>query len=105
MRLGLSLFAAFKLPHRFRGKYRLVKKPTIEDLTKMKHDFEREEQNMLILRHPYLTREQSENHMKVVSDKKTEFLEKKYAEYRAKFQKEITYAEHLGHLEVKNAWD
>ncbi|XP_019698817.1 uncharacterized protein LOC105187347 isoform X2 [Harpegnathos saltator] len=65
MRLGSALLAALyhnKIPYRFRGKYRIVKKPTMHDLLKMKQDFEREELNMLILRHPYLTIEQSYNH-------------------------------------------
>ncbi|XP_011055034.1 PREDICTED: uncharacterized protein LOC105146453 isoform X2 [Acromyrmex echinatior] len=81
MRLGLALLAAShinKIPYRFRGKYRIVKKPSMHDLLKMKKDFEREEQNMLILRHPYLTVEQSQGHMKDMYPKtrKQNFLEK-----------------------------
>ncbi|XP_011055022.1 PREDICTED: uncharacterized protein LOC105146445 [Acromyrmex echinatior] len=64
MQLGLSLLIIHinKIP--YRGKYRRVKKPSMHDLLKMKKDFERQEQNMLILRHPYLTVELNHGHMK-----------------------------------------
>ncbi|KAG5318478.1 RT63 protein, partial [Pseudoatta argentina] len=109
MRLGLALLANHinTIPYRFRGKYRKVKKPSMHDLLKMKKDFEREEQNMLILRHPYLTVEQSQGHMKDMYPKsrKQNFLEKVLAENRQKFQKEITIAERLCHMRVTEAWD
>ncbi|KYN00437.1 PREDICTED: uncharacterized protein LOC108775887 [Cyphomyrmex costatus] len=110
MRLGLTLLAALhinKIPYRFRGKYRKVKKPSMHDLLKMKKDFEREEQNMLILRHPYLTREQSHGYMKdmYAGSKTYEFFQTKMAENRQKFQKEITIAERLCHMRVTEAWD
>ncbi|KYQ48862.1 Ribosomal protein 63, mitochondrial [Trachymyrmex zeteki] len=109
MRLGLALLTIHinKIPYRFRGKYRRVKKPSLHDLLKMKQDFEREEQNMLILRHPYLTLEQSHGHMKdmYVNSRKQKFFEKVLAENRQKFQKEITIAERLCHMRVTEAWD
>jgi len=108
MRLGLMLCIntyAVRIPYRYRGKYRKVKKPTLHDLFKMKKDFEREEQNMLILRHPYLTVEQSQGHMKELEDRKEKFFKIIYEERREKFQKEITFADRLCHLRVTEAWD
>ena len=79
----------------------------MDDLFKMKQDFEREEQNMLILRHPYLTLEQSYGYMKDMypESRKQNFLEKVRAENRQKFQKEITIVERLCHMRVTEAWD
>nr|XP_012218061.1 PREDICTED: ribosomal protein 63, mitochondrial [Linepithema humile] len=106
MRLGSVLFAITKIPYRFRGKYRKVKKPTLQDLFNMKHDFEREERNMLILRHPYITLQQSHGHTgETKQSRKDKFLTKIYAEHRQKFQKEITIAERLCHMRVTEAWD
>jgi len=112
MRLGLALLGnVCKIPYRFRGKYRKVKKPSMHDLLKMKQDFEREEQNMLILRHPYLTVEQSSGAMKELYGKKSshlrteKFLTKMYDNRNLKFQKEITFAERLCHMRVAEAWD
>ncbi|XP_011630681.1 uncharacterized protein LOC105422841 [Pogonomyrmex barbatus] len=115
MRLGSVLLAYKyfnKIPYRYRGKNRKVNKPSLHDLLKMKMDFEREERNMLILRHPYLTPEQSSGHMKAL--RKEEALKgKKQETYTAKmirlryenFQKEITIAERLSHLRVTEGWD
>lgn len=88
-----------------RRKYRKVKKPSMVDLFKMRRDFEREEQNMLILRHPYLTVEQSAGHMKDLKNREVEFF-KRIHEYRLeRFQKEITIADRLSHMRVTEAWD
>ncbi|XP_011880091.1 PREDICTED: ribosomal protein 63, mitochondrial [Vollenhovia emeryi] len=109
MRLGsalLSYIKVCKIPYRYRGKYRKVKKPSMHDLLKMKRDFEREEQNMLILRHPYLTTEQSRGHMKEQNgDRNCKFVELMIQYQREKFQKEVTYADRLSHLRVTEAWD
>lgn len=76
----------------------------MHDLLKMKLDFEREEQNMLILRHPYLTIEQSHGHMEHTG-KTNKFFEKIYEMRKQKFEKGITIAERLAHLRVTEAWD
>lgn len=84
-------------------KYRIVKKPSFEDLLKLRHDFEREERNMLILRHPYLTSQQSRGHMNHI-EKPT--LSKIYGKLKdEKFSKSITIADRLSHLKVSEAWD
>jgi len=85
-------------------KYRKVKKPSIEDLNQMRDDFNREQQNMLLLRYPYLTIQQEIGHM---IPKK---MEKNYMEMfrkmkREKFSKEVTLADHLAHLRITEAWD
>lgn len=59
---------------------------------------------MLILRHPYLTVEQSFGHMAHV-DKIGPFWEKVRRPRDEKFEKNITLAERLIHLKVKEAWD
>jgi len=78
----------------------------MHDLLKMRNDFEREERNMLILRHPYITLEQSQNHTgETKESRKEKFLAQVYEEHRQKFQKEVTIAERLCHLRVTEAWD
>lgn len=77
----------------------------MDDLLKMKKDFEREEQNMLILRHPYLTIEQCHGHTKEIKDKKTLFYEKIQAGKIEEFSKQITIADRLNHMKVSEAWD
>lgn len=57
MRLALVLLRSKTNPngHMFRGKHRKVKPVVIEDLQKLRNQFEIEERNMFFLRHPYLT--------------------------------------------------
>lgn len=71
---------------------------------KIKHDLEREEQNMLILRHPYLTVEQSCGHMDK-SERNYKFFIGLFEERDRKFAKQITIADRLSHLRVTEAWD
>ncbi|XP_014486015.1 PREDICTED: uncharacterized protein LOC106750289 [Dinoponera quadriceps] len=106
MRLGLTLFKyKCTIPHRFRGKYRIVKDPSLKDLYRMRQDFDREEQNMLILRHPYLTIEQSFGHAQALRDNTQVFLDKYREEKRQKFYKEISFADHLCHVGYGEKWD
>lgn len=88
-----------------RRKYRKVKEPSMIDLCQMRKDFEREEQNMLILRHPYLTVEQSTGYMKDLENREKKFFEKLNEYRRADFQKNITIADRLSHMRVTEAWD
>lgn len=92
-----------EIPYRFRGKYRIVKDPKFMDLLKLRHDFEREERNMLILRHPYLTSEQSYGHMKHVET--VNVMKRFQAEKIEKFSKRITIEDRLNHLKVSESWD
>lgn len=86
-------------------KYRIVKRPTMHDLLKMKIDFEREEQNMLILRHPYLTVEQSFGHKKALPKKNDTFLISKFKEAKQKFSKQVTFTDRLSNLGYGEQWD
>ncbi|XP_043486040.1 uncharacterized protein LOC122513685 [Polistes fuscatus] len=101
--MRLSAFLFKEIPYRFRGKYRKVKKPTFEDLFKLRHDFEREERNMLILRHPYLTIEQSFGHMQHVEKLPPGVIFGD--EKNKKFSKIITIEERLSGLKITEAWD
>ncbi|KAI4498412.1 hypothetical protein M0802_006591 [Mischocyttarus mexicanus] len=98
MRLTVALL--FKeIPYRYRGKYRKVKKPTFEDLLKLRHDFEREERNMLILRHPYLTAEQSFKHMEEFPRERCGVI---FGNYKnEKYAKIVTIEERLSGLKVR----
>ncbi|XP_003703653.1 uncharacterized protein LOC100874932 [Megachile rotundata] len=103
---NILLYKVHNIPYRFRGKYGKVKEPTIKDLIEFRRDLEREEQNMLILRHPYLTSEQSYGHMtEFKKDKNVNFMNSKREELNMKFNREITIKDRLSHLIVTEAWD
>lgn len=56
MRLNLiNLFRHTPNGHIFRGKDRLVKRVSKHSMDSLVRQFEMEEQNLLYLRHPYLT--------------------------------------------------
>ncbi|KAH0539228.1 uncharacterized protein LOC123258612 [Cotesia glomerata] len=95
-----------KAPHgiKYRGKNRVVPKPKMEHLFMLRHRLERDEENMLILRHPYLTSEQSRNYMKdlkvpvplsIVGNRKRNEL----------FNKHFSWVDQLAHLRVRDAWE
>lgn len=103
---NIFLYKVHNIPYRFRGKYAKIRKPTFKNIMDFKNDLEREEENMLILRHPYLTIEQSQGHMKEA--RKQNYLtqlSKWRQEKNEKFNKKITISDRLNHLKVANAWD
>ncbi|EZA52079.1 hypothetical protein DMN91_011512 [Ooceraea biroi] len=105
MRLGQILYRyRCTIPYRYRGKYRIVKKPSMEHLNRMRDDLDREERNMLLLRHPYLTIEQEHGSTKPLRDT-VEIIEMLKEKQREKFRKQITFADRLAHLRVTEAWD
>lgn len=57
MRLFGALFRRKYMPngHIFRGKQRLFKEIKARDLQKIRNEFEIEEKNMFLLRHPFMT--------------------------------------------------
>lgn len=74
-------------------------------MVEMKNDFAREERNMLFLRHPYLTSEQTDGYMKelkAMQPEKILFLTKLRD---LKFSRQYTFEDALSHLRVKEAWD
>lgn len=104
--INILYYHVHNIPFRFRGKHRKIKKPTLKDIIEFKRDLEREEQNMLILRHPYLTKEQSMGHMVPFNQTKgLDFINKKREMANLKFNKDITIADRLSHLLVEEAWD
>ncbi|KZC13356.1 PREDICTED: uncharacterized protein LOC107191439 [Dufourea novaeangliae] len=107
MRLASVFFyKVHNIPYRFRGKYRREKKPTIKDIMNMKWDIEREQQNMLLLRHPYITAEQSFGHMKDVKQEKSDkLIQFWHEEKNVKFSKRITIADRLNYYMVNESWD
>ncbi|XP_014251566.1 ribosomal protein 63, mitochondrial [Cimex lectularius] len=110
MRITVPLFL-FKLPngHLFRGKYRLVKRVTPKAVKLLKREFQIEEQNMFYLRHPYLTKEQSFNHMKALKALRGDppYHTKFVVLANEKFEngKHRTLEEQLSHLKVTEDWD
>ncbi|XP_076761591.1 uncharacterized protein LOC143429731 [Xylocopa sonorina] len=103
---SILLYKVHDIPYRFRGKYGKIKKPTLKDIIEFKNDLEREERNMLILRHPYLTVEQSRGHMSEFKREKfINILHKWTEDQNEKFNKRITIQDRLSHLKVNEAWD
>ncbi|XP_012288087.1 uncharacterized protein LOC105703897 [Orussus abietinus] len=88
----------------YRGKYRIVKKVTLLDLLRLRFDYERQERNMLLLRHPYLTSSQSYGHMSDIRPK-INVMDFYYAYRNNKYNKQITIAERLNHVKTKENWD
>ncbi|XP_014213821.1 uncharacterized protein LOC106643266 [Copidosoma floridanum] len=107
MRLTMIMFFGKKpYGYKYRGKHRVVVEPKINDLANLRYKYERIEKNMLILRHPYLTVEQSYGHMALDKDYKKEMAIAVHYKFRNdKFSKHVTLAERLAHLKVKDAWD
>lgn len=96
----------FKLPngHIFRGKDRLVKRVTKKAIETLKKDYEREEANMLYLRHPYLTMEQSSGHAKALN-KHEAWRNKFIVAANQQFSKHRTLEDELSHLKVSENWE
>ncbi|KAJ8713045.1 hypothetical protein PYW08_008349 [Mythimna loreyi] len=106
MKLSIVLFRRNRLPngHLFRGKDRLVQKVEPKHLRQMREDFAVEEQNMLYLRHPYLTQAESFGHAKALGKQELK-LEKMVNRQRRIFKQDVTLYERLQHLRVKESWD
>uniref|UniRef100_A0A6M2DJU1 Putative mitochondrial ribosome protein 63 n=1 Tax=Xenopsylla cheopis TaxID=163159 RepID=A0A6M2DJU1_XENCH len=105
MRISQILFKT-KLPNGniFRGKYRLVKQVTQRGLEKLRKDYELEEKNMLYLRHPYLTLEQSTGHAKALRKTAAKVQLWNNTKY-LKFKDHVRIEDRLNHLKVSEAWD
>ncbi|KAJ8926297.1 hypothetical protein NQ314_021356 [Rhamnusium bicolor] len=102
MRIFQALFRK-KMPngHIYRGKNRLVKVPTWEDLQKLRNEFEIEEQNMFYLRHSYLT--PSHGHAKALGKHEEGFI--KVLTRPKPFYDNVTIESRLAHLRVTECWD
>ncbi|XP_076293980.1 large ribosomal subunit protein mL63 [Lasioglossum baleicum] len=101
-----EFFRVHNIPYRYRGKYRKERKITFADMMEFKWDLEREEQNMLLLRHPYLTIEQSRGHMTEFKDEKHLNLITGWQENRnARFNKRITITDRLNYYMQNEPWE
>lgn len=106
MHLTLINFFKKTVPgHIFRGKRRLIKPVSKRAIETLRRDYERQEQNMLLLRHAYLTVEESSGHAKELG--KTEAKIAMWNDQRTlrKMKPHITIEERLAHLKVKEAWE
>ncbi|VEN49553.1 unnamed protein product [Callosobruchus maculatus] len=104
MRLFPALFRK-KMPNGniFTGKHRLVRKVTIEDVQKLKNQLQIEEQNMFLLRHPYLSPEQSFGHARALGKNEANTI-KTLTKVRP-YKEHVTIESRLAHLRVKEAWE
>ncbi|KAK9695511.1 Mitochondrial ribosome protein 63 [Popillia japonica] len=89
--------------HIYRGKNRLYKEVTLEDMQKLRNEFRIEEQNMFYLRHPYLTQEQSQGHAKALQ--KSEKRMENFIKTKKPFKEHVTLESRLGHLRYSERWD
>lgn len=85
-------------------KYRIVKPVEVPALRERLVELERQEKTMLVLRHPYLTVEQSKA---IISKNKDRDHRVHWnAARNEKFSKKsLTWAEQLSHLRVTDAWE
>ncbi|XP_043481534.1 uncharacterized protein LOC122510739 [Leptopilina heterotoma] len=107
MRLTFVNFLNKVRPHGklFRGKNRKVRQITFKEMIDMKNDFEREERNLLLLRHPYLTLEQTDGYMKEIRSLQPQPIPLVGKLRDIKFTRRYSYEDALCHLKVKEAWD
>jgi len=106
MHLTLVNFFKRTVPgHIFRGKKRLVREVTRSAMNKLINDYERTENNMLLLRHPFITLEQSQGHAKdlMKREKKIEFFLNN--PIKPPFKPHVRIEDRLIHLRVKEVWD
>ncbi|KOB66851.1 Uncharacterized protein OBRU01_20671 [Operophtera brumata] len=106
MKLSLVLFRRNRLPngHLFRGKDRLVKKVEPVHLRRLQEEFAVEEKNMLYLRYPYLTEEESFGHSKALGKQEMK-IQERMDNNRKIFKQDVTLYERLGHLRITEGWD
>lgn len=88
----------------WQGKFRIVKPVT--DLAKANKivEYKIEEQNMFLLRHPYLSVEEEKGYLKEQNKHEKWVNEKKTAQLK-KFVKHTKLADHLCDLRSQEAWD
>uniref|UniRef100_A0A1B6MRS8 Uncharacterized protein n=1 Tax=Graphocephala atropunctata TaxID=36148 RepID=A0A1B6MRS8_9HEMI len=107
MRLTSILFRGFKIPGaRFKGKVRMVKRVTPIALNDLRNDFKIEEKNMLYLRYPFLTLEQSKALTKELKNQEVKQIVKKVTAIDEKFSAKSTrIVDQLKHLRITEDWD
>nr|XP_022907835.1 ribosomal protein 63, mitochondrial [Onthophagus taurus] len=105
MRLFQALFRRRNLPNGniYTGKHRLIQQVKPEHIQDLKNKLAIEEKNMFLLRHPYLTPEQSKGHS-IALGKQVERMERLRA-MKKDFKDHVTLEDRLGHLRYNEAWD
>ncbi|XP_013116774.1 uncharacterized protein LOC106094132 [Stomoxys calcitrans] len=106
--MRLTLIQLFKdtVPgHIFRGKRRLVKPVSLRAMETLRREYEREDKIMLLLRHPYLTVEESAGHVKDLKKSEAKIAMWNDAKTAKKMKPHVTLEDRLMHLKVKEAWD
>ncbi|CAH1101907.1 unnamed protein product [Psylliodes chrysocephalus] len=105
MKLFYALFRRRNMPNGniHTGKHRIYKEPTIRDVIKLKNQFEIEEKNMFLLRHSYLTPEQSRGHARALGKNEANFIKTKTKQ--RPFYDNVTIESRLSHLRVNEGWD
>ncbi|XP_050715299.1 ribosomal protein 63, mitochondrial-like [Eriocheir sinensis] len=104
MRLALTLLRK-KMPngHIYIGKHRMIPKPTPEAMEGMTKRLQVEERNMFILRHPYLTIEQSFGHAGALGKSQAFFQRRRNEE--EKWMPNVTLEERFETLRNDDKWD
>ncbi|EFA08456.1 large ribosomal subunit protein mL63 [Tribolium castaneum] len=85
------------------GKHRLSRSVTMQDVAKLRNQFEIEEKNMFYLRHSYLTPEQSYGHAIALGKPQEKYVA--LITRKKDYKDNITIESMLGHLRHKEAWD
>ncbi|EDW62722.1 large ribosomal subunit protein mL63 [Drosophila virilis] len=101
----INLFKKTVPGHIFRGKRRLVKPVSKRAMDTLTREYERQEHIMFLLRHPYLTLEQSSGHAKELQKRDKLVAKWTDEQTRSKMKPHVTIEERLQHLRVKEAWD
>ncbi|XP_017850617.1 ribosomal protein 63, mitochondrial [Drosophila busckii] len=91
--------------HIFRGKRRLVKPVSKRSMETLTREYERQEHIMLLLRHPYLTLEQSSGHAKELQKREKLVAKWTTEQTLSKMKPHVTIEERLNQLKIKEAWD
>ncbi|XP_063704795.1 large ribosomal subunit protein mL63 [Culicoides brevitarsis] len=89
----------------FRGKERLVKPVSRRSIETLHKEYQMQERNMLLLRHPYLTVEESHGHAKALGKKEKVFERWNKHNLVGKMKPHVVLEKRLGHLAVKDCWD
>ncbi|BES93161.1 Hypothetical protein NTJ_05970 [Nesidiocoris tenuis] len=89
--------------HLFRGKYRLVKRVSRNAMETLKIKWQLEEQNMLLLRHPYLNAEETKC-LRAVEEKPV-YMDIHHGRRNAKYERRRLLADELNHLNNTQGWE
>ncbi|OXA41661.1 ribosomal protein 63, mitochondrial [Folsomia candida] len=106
MRLTLTLLGR-KMPpgNIWLGKHRLGHHVYAQNIDRFVKSLKVEEQNLFLLRHPYLTLEQEKGHAQALQKHKTWMTNKRLEAASTKLVKSIRFEDKLKHLCVSDSWE